>query len=68
MVMCEGLVLYTIYFIQAVPFTLIFNFVEKRVYHVGTIYCPLPIMCTYRLSLLLFYHDFMICMLFIVGQ
>ena len=61
-------VLYFIYFIQSVSYTFIFYFIDKHVYHVGAIHYPLPIMCTYILSLLLFYHDCITCMLFIVGQ
>ena len=60
--------LYWVYLIQAVSYTLICNFTEKHVYHVGVIYYPLPIMCTFISSLLLFYHDCITCMLFIVGQ
>ena len=61
-------VFYFIYLIQAVPYAFIFNFIEKHIYHIGTIHYHLSIMCTYDLSLLLFYHDRIICMLFIVGQ
>ena len=49
-------VLYRFCLIQTAPYTFIFNFIEKRVYHVGTIHYPLPFMCAYILSLLLFYH------------
>ena len=50
-------VLYSIYFMQAVPYTFISYFTDKHVYHVDAMHYLLLIMCTYILSLLLFYHD-----------
>ena len=45
------------------------QFIEKHVYRVGTIHYPLRIMSRYiSSSLLLFYRDCIICMLFIVRQ
>ena len=66
--MYEMYILYFIYFIQVVSYTFIFNFTDKHVYHVDAMHYLLAIMCTYILSLLLFYHDFITCVLFIVGQ
>ena len=41
---------------------------QINMYHVDAMHYLLPIMGTYILSLLLFYHDCITCMLFIVGQ
>ena len=61
-------VLYSINFMQAVPYIFISYFTYKHVYHVDAMHYLLLIMCTYILPLLLFYHDCITCMLFIVGQ
>ena len=61
-------VLYSINFMQAVPYIFISYFTDKHVYHVDAMHYLLLIMCTYILPLLLCYHDCITCMLFIVGQ
>ena len=61
-------VLYFIHLIQAVTYTFILIFTGKHVYHDGVVHYPMLIMCKYIFSLLLFCHDSIACMLFIVGQ
>ena len=65
MVLCEGLILYLtgriLYSIQII-------ILQRNMYIMLVPYFIIYLFCVYLLSLLLFYHNCIICMLFIVGQ
>ena len=65
MVMCEGLILYLTGRILYIIHIII---LQRNIYIMLVPYIIIYLFCVYLLSLLLFCHDCIICMLLIVGQ